>query len=325
MATNKKKRFGASNPLLKGIVETVRGNEAALDEINVETVNIHKITPDPQNPRFLGLTEDELAWLHNDEAINKAREEGDAVESRIKTLLKLRDLGDSIKSNGILQPIRVYRLGEGFRIESGERRYWGSLIADKEKIPAIILKSKPARLRTFQLIENLQREDLSLPAKLRNIASVVDELEGEGGGALTNTSLGEVIGTSRRQASKYLSVIRAHSDVLLAITSGVVSDINIAVELSKIKDAKELKKAIKRVANGQKDLEVEKPVKDAKGGASTSKGRRASRVNLGHTKNVKAIKHIMNECGTDVDIDWDDFKAVSNEWSKFLSKVEEGV
>ena len=323
MANSKKKRFGASNPLLQGIVETVRGNELSSDEVNVEIINLSKVTPDPRNPRSLGLTEDEFSWLKNDGEINNAREEGGAVDQRIKTLLKLRDLADSIKSNGVLQPIRVYRLGDGFRIESGERRYWGSLIGKQEKVPAIILKAKPARLRTFQLIENLQREDLSLPAKLRNIASVVDELEEEEGGAvLTNTALGEVIGTSRRQASKYLSVIRGHGDIMSAITAGVISDINVAVELTKIADPVDLKKAIKAYGNGLPSVDVSKPVDKKKSEKASAKGRRATRVSLGHTKSVATIKHIMSECGANEDVDWEDFKAVSTAWAVFLSKVE---
>jgi len=323
MANSKKKRFGASNPLLQGIVETVRGNELSSDEVNVEIINLSKVTPDPKNPRSLGLTEDELSWLKNDGEINNAREEGGAVDQRIKTLLKLRDLADSIKSNGVLQPIRVYRLGEGFRIESGERRYWGALIAKEKKVPAIILKAKPARLRTFQLIENLQREDLSLPAKLRNIASVVDELEEEEGGAvLTNAALGEVIGTSRRQASKYLSVIRGHGDIMSAITAGVISDINVAVELTKIVDPVDLKKTIKAYENGLPSVDVSKSVDKKKSEKASAKGRRATRVSLGHTKSVATIKHIMSECGANEDVDWEDFKAVSTAWAVFLSKVE---
>jgi len=320
MAGNKKKRFGASSPLLKGIVDTVRGNELSSDDMNVEAINLSKITPDPKNPRSLGLTEDELSWLNDEAKVNLAREEGGAIDNRAKTLFKLRDLADSIKSNGVLQPIRVYRLGEGFRIESGERRYWGSVISGQEKVPAIILKSKPARLRTFQLIENLQREDLSLSAKLRNIASVVDELEEEGGEVLTSTGLGEVIGTSRRQASKYLAVIRGPSEIMLAITADIISDINIAVELTKIKSSADLKQAIKAYKNGGvvKGQVVAKKVK----GSASTKGRRATRVSLGYTKNVEAIKHIMTKCDIDADVDWTDFKAVSIAWASFLSEVE---
>jgi len=324
MANSKKKRFGTSNPLLQGIVETVRGNELSSDEVNVEVINLSKVTPDPKNPRSLGITEDELSWLKNDGEVNNAREEGGTVEQRIKTLLKLRDLADSIKSNGVLQPIRVYRLGDGFRIESGERRYWGSLIGKQEKVPAIILKAKPARLRTFQLIENLQREDLSLPAKLRNIASVVDELEEEEeeGAVLTNTALGEVIGTSRRQASKYLSVIRGHGDIMSAITAGVISDINVAVELAKIADPVYLKKTIKAYENGLPSVGVSRQVDKKKLEKASVKGRRATRVSLGYTKSVATIKHIMSECGANEDVDWEDFKAVSTAWAEFLSKVE---
>lgn len=319
---NKKKRFGGGSALVKGIVDTVRSNELGEEGFNVELLGVGRIKPDPKNPRLLGLTEDELSWLQNEKLIDEARQGRIPVEERTKTLLKLRDLADSIASNGLLQPIRVYRVGDEFRIESGERRYWGSILAKQDKIPAIILKAKPARLRTFQLIENLQRDDLSLTAKIRNIASVVDELEGEEEGrGLTSTSLGDVIGTSRRQASKYLSIIRGHQLVMKAISSGVIDNLDVAVDLGKIENEKELLAAIKSLSLGESHL-----VKKRKKASTTkAKGRPATQIRLGATKSNKVVQHIMRSCliGESVEeIDWDDFKSVSAAWNDFILELE---
>ncbi|RLA21475.1 MAG: hypothetical protein DRQ56_00445 [Gammaproteobacteria bacterium] len=327
---NKKKRFGGGSSLIKGIAETVRDRELGEEEFLVERVDIEKIKPDPENPRLLGLTEDELLWLQNIDYVEEARASEAGLEERIKTLLKLRDLADSIKANGLMQPIRIYRLGEGFRIESGERRYWGTIVAKQSKIPAIILPERPKRLRTLQLIENLQRDDLDLKARLRNIVSVVCELEEEGVGApLTSIVLGEVIGTSRRQATKYLSVIRSHETIMLSISSGIIDNLDVAVELSKIDNPEQLDKTIKAYAKGLTRADVKKEMQpQLELRVVSKKGRPAKKINLGATKNSSVVKHIMEIGGAEdllSDVDWSDFKAVSIAWTDFLRGLEKDL
>lgn len=322
---SKKKRFGGGSTLVKGIVDTVRANNDKGEVFNVEMLNLDKIKPDPKNPRLLGLTEDELNWLGNSKLIKEAETEQGAIDERTRTLLKLRDLADSVISNGILQPIRVYRAGDNFRIESGERRYWGSILAKEVKIPAIILKEKPKRLRTLQLIENLQRDDLNLSARLRNIASVVDELNAEAGASLvTSESLGGVIGTSRRQASKYLSIIRGPEAVMSAITSGVLDSLDVAVKFAKIDDVNGLAKVLAAYAKGEKTTFLNKASKTNSEIKKKPKGRPITRINLGNTKNEKIVKHIMSKCGIKAadDIEWGDFSSASKVWQEFLSQLE---
>ncbi len=323
--TSKKKRFGGGSTLVKGIVDTVRANSDKGEAFNVEMLALERINPDPKNPRLLGLTEGELLWLNNDKLIEKASTEEGTIDGRTKSLLKLRDMADSIISNGVLQPIRVYRVGDSFRIESGERRYWGSIIAKETKIPAIILKEKPKRLRTFQLIENLQRDDLNLSARLRNIASVIVELEAEEGAeALTSVGLGDVIGTSRRQASKYLAIIRGQKEVMSAITSGALDNLDMAVQFAKIEDVNDLNKALALFAKGEVlaiNNTAEKVLPVVK---KQAKGRPVIKINLGNTKNQKVVKHIMEKCGfkDDVETDWGDLSSTSKKWLAFLAKLE---
>ncbi len=324
--TSKMKRFGSGSPLVKGIVDTVRGGTSEEQEFNVELVKLERIAPDPLNPRLLGLTEEELSWLKNDIAVEEARTGDNSLEARTKTLLKLRDLSDSIKSNGVLQPIRIYRYGDGFRIESGERRYWGSLIADQQNIQAIILPEKTKRLRTAQLIENLQRDDLSLAARLRNVASVIEELETEKDGkAVTGVDLAEVIGTSRRQGAKYLSVVRAHEDIMSAITTGAIDNLDTAEELSKIDDDKQRIAAIKAYSSGLSKAEVKQTISKKPTKKASRAGRPAVQIKLGATKNCDLVKLLMEKAGAEkeaMSIDWSDYKVVADTWSHFLKNLE---
>ena len=73
----------------------------------------------------------------------------------------LNELADSIKENGIIQPIIVQRKGTGYRIVAGERRWRASRIAGLKVIPAIVRDLTDKQTMEQALIENLQREDLN--------------------------------------------------------------------------------------------------------------------------------------------------------------------
>ena len=73
----------------------------------------------------------------------------------------LRELAQSIKEKGIIQPVVVSRVGDGtFRLIAGERRWRAAKLAGVDKIPAIIKDVSPAEAVEIALIENIQREDL---------------------------------------------------------------------------------------------------------------------------------------------------------------------
>ncbi len=75
---------------------------------------------------------------------------------------KLEELAASIKEKGIIQPLLVKKLEDGYQIIAGERRYRAAIKAGLSKVPAIILEKVSEReLLELSLIENLQREDLN--------------------------------------------------------------------------------------------------------------------------------------------------------------------
>ena len=74
---------------------------------------------------------------------------------------KLRELADSIKDRGILQPIRVRPLDDGYQIVAGERRWRSAKIAGLTEVPAIVCNQSDEDAYTDAIIENIQREDLN--------------------------------------------------------------------------------------------------------------------------------------------------------------------
>ncbi|MBV8830623.1 MAG: ParB/RepB/Spo0J family partition protein, partial [Acidobacteriaceae bacterium] len=75
---------------------------------------------------------------------------------------KLHELAESIRANGLIQPITVQKLGpENYRIIAGERRWRAARIAGLTTIPALVRNVEQQRVLELALIENIQREDLN--------------------------------------------------------------------------------------------------------------------------------------------------------------------
>ncbi|MBI1950588.1 MAG: ParB/RepB/Spo0J family partition protein, partial [Acidobacteria bacterium] len=73
----------------------------------------------------------------------------------------LEGLVDSIRENGIVQPVIVRQEADGFHLVAGERRWRAAQIAGMERIPAIVRKVADDRALEIALIENIQRKDLN--------------------------------------------------------------------------------------------------------------------------------------------------------------------
>src|SRR5689334_12041185 len=73
----------------------------------------------------------------------------------------LRDLSESVKQSGLLQPVVVRRIGEGYQLVVGERRWRAAKMAGIERIPAIVREASDAQSLELALVENLLRQDLN--------------------------------------------------------------------------------------------------------------------------------------------------------------------
>lgn len=73
----------------------------------------------------------------------------------------LNDLADSIRQNGVFQPIIVRKSVNGYEIITGERRFRASKLAGRDTIPAIVREFDDPQMMEIAVIENLQREDLT--------------------------------------------------------------------------------------------------------------------------------------------------------------------
>ncbi|MBK1724430.1 hypothetical protein CKO23_19690 [Thiocystis violacea] len=307
--------------------ELLRDESGAEDDAQEHLIEISKVSPDPDNPRRLMLTDEEFEHLQDPDWVSGKRED-DGGDKRVAVLLGLRELADSMPASGVLQAIRVYRYGSGYRIAFGERRYWGARLANLTEIPARVHFQRPTNLRTLQLVENLQREDLDLSGRMRSVLAMMEEIECEGD--VSGQLLAKLVGMSDRQARRYLQVAKGPREVLDAVVEDRgIRDLLVAATVAGIEDAEKRAVVLRALAAGKTlknaQAEAERAVNASAGKA---RGRPATKVTLGTTANVVVVRTVMERVLGDEGIpnlDWNDYGAVSKAWKDFLRKLEESL
>lgn len=114
---------------------------------------------------------------------------------------KIKQLSDSIREHGIIQPLVAVKSGQDYVIVAGERRYRAAIMAGLNEIPVIIREYTPREIDEISLIENIQREDLNEIEK----AEAYDSLKREYG--MTQEEIASRLGTSRTAVANTLRVL----------------------------------------------------------------------------------------------------------------------
>jgi len=115
---------------------------------------------------------------------------------------KLAELSESIKAQGVIQPIVVRELAPGrFEIVAGERRWRASQLAGLAEIPVVVRDLDDRTVIAMALIENIQREDLNPLEEAQALQRLIDEF------ALTHAEAAEAVGRSRASVSNLLRLL----------------------------------------------------------------------------------------------------------------------
>ena len=142
--------------------------------------------------------------------------------------VKLRELADSIKQYGILQPITVSRVevekeGGGlvteYELITGERRLRAAQIAGVSQVPSIIRIGDTSLMKLeLAILENLQREDLNAVDRARAFFRLTNEFK------FTHNEVAKKIGKSREHVSNSLRILSLPEEVLVALSEGKISE-----------------------------------------------------------------------------------------------------
>lgn len=130
---------------------------------------------------------------------------------------KLAELADSIRQNGVLQPILVRRKGQKFEIVAGERRYQASKLAGLKEIPAVVREIDDDKVFQLALIENLQRSDLSPIEEAKGYKQLLTSR------SLTQEELAKILSKSRSAIANTLRLIDLPVEVQHMMEQGLLT------------------------------------------------------------------------------------------------------
>lgn len=129
----------------------------------------------------------------------------------------LQELADSIKQNGVLQPILVRKVGIKYQIIAGERRYQASKLAGLNEIPAVVRDIDDKEVFQLALIENLQRSDLSPMEEAKGYRQLIDSQ------GLTQEGLAKILSKSRSAIANTLRLMDLPTVVQEMIEQGLLT------------------------------------------------------------------------------------------------------
>lgn len=129
----------------------------------------------------------------------------------------IQELGESIKTHGILQPLIVRETAKGFEIVAGERRFRAAKAINLKKVPVIIKKLTDDEMMELALIENIQREDLNPIEEANAYRKLMEELN------YTQEELSKRVGKSRPHIANHVRLLQLPSSVQDYIAEGKLS------------------------------------------------------------------------------------------------------
>lgn len=144
---------------------------------------------------------------------------------------QLQELADSIKIEGVLQPLLVRKSGDGYEIVAGERRWRASRLAGLKKVPAMVLEVDDLKLQQIALIENLQREDLAPIEEALAYKNLIDKY------SFTQAELAEQIGKKRSTIANMLRLLQLPEEVKNELASGNIT-VGHAIAILSVEDPK---------------------------------------------------------------------------------------
>lgn len=177
-----------------GILAELQG-QAAPRGVTVSQIELDQIDENPYQTRYFSKSEQE--------SDNPAR--------------TLKELAESIKANGVIQPIMVRPGNDGrYILILGERRCRASKIAGKTTIPAMVRKVSEQQAAEMTVVENLQRKDLNCLEQAQAFAKLSQDFK------LTQEEIGKQVGISRESVANYMRLLKLPDSVRSYLHKGTL-------------------------------------------------------------------------------------------------------
>ena len=192
----------------------------------------------------------------------------------------LQELAESIRANGIIQPLIVRQLGDGYQIVAGERRWRAARLAELQEVPVVVQDVADRSMLELALIENIQREDLN-PIET---AHAFERLGRELG--LSQEEIGRRTGKDRTSIANIVRLLRLPKEVQLLVAERRVSMGHARALLGLATADEQIQLAEKVVALGLSVRQVEAQVQELT--SDRDKPAHGSRKEAAQDPNVRA-------------------------------------
>ncbi len=183
----------------------------------------------------------------------------------------LRELMESIRSEGLLQPVVVREAGERFQLIAGERRWRACQALEMKSLPARVIDASDASSASISLIENLQREGLNPIEEAMGYASLMRDFD------LTQEAVAERVGKRRASVANSLRLLQLEDEIQGYLSKGLISTGHSKVLLGVESSATRLLLARKVIEDGLSVRALEKAVEES---------RRPQRNTFGNNRSV---------------------------------------
>lgn len=130
----------------------------------------------------------------------------------------LLELAQSIRENGLIQPIAVRRVENGYEIVAGERRYRACILAGYTKIPALIMDASEIESAEMALVENIQREDLTAIEEAKAFKILLEEQD------MTQEEIAKKMGKSQSTIANKMRLLNLPDEIQEAVSTRVITE-----------------------------------------------------------------------------------------------------
>jgi len=332
----KKKVFSIGMALSQGLEETIESAQNYSSELRVDIIPIRKIELDPSNPRDLAITLEDVQNGISD--LDKER------WRKLNELESLQGIANSIKTQGIINPILVYKYKENYRLVAGERRTLASVLAGKSDIQAKILDERPDDLKVslLQWVENIERSDLTLWERISNLKTIVNAYAVSRNtqfAKITTAELCTLINCVKSHAMNYKAVLNADTELMQLIADSKIKNLEKAALIADIQEQDVRKEVVDACVAGATLKQLKNMVGQAKIRPVTvsqieRRGRQSTAINFGATKNLhvakavvesllsnKALMHLTSRFNP-ATIDWTNHRMVNETFKQLLKTLE---
>jgi ParB family chromosome partitioning protein len=251
----------------EGIAEVPVLHRSDLAGASSESAGAALATVEPE-PEFTRGVEERPGGLHHI-AIDKIVPNRNQPRAEIDPE-SLRELADSIREKGLLEPIIVRPDGDHFELVAGERRWRACSLAGLPSVPALVRRMDSDESLELALIENIQREDLNPVEEARAYQRLAERF------GRTHEEIAKKVGKDRSTVTNLLRIIRLPDEILGHVSRGTLSVGHVRVLLA-VPAGRQIALAEQAVASGWSVREMETRCAEFADRQGSKRGRPAKR------------------------------------------------